>query len=266
MILTDVLYKLTTEGELVPYDSVVAREPFEVFFASTTEPPAGAYPLWKGLWIDNKSDVRAAYPAFWTKLLQLAEDEKIRVVTNDVYDDEIDTTGECDGYVIDQSNGFVRLPYLTSLVNQRVITGSSSFYGWRSEWDGSFLYTRSSVAGPVKCYKETTSGVMELFTGCSGEIKSDEYGSYIRCIYPSGFQTRFRRESTEDKTASYTEEYVVAYPYIQIYNAPLNISAIAVSNLLDSLGGMKLRKVTQEEYDALETKDPFTLYVITGVA
>lgn len=42
-------------------------------------------------------------------------------------------------------------------------------------------------------------------------------------------------------------------------------SAVAAINELDSdLGGLKLVSITQTDYDALATKDPNTLYVITG--
>ena len=32
----------------------------------------------------------------------------------------------------------------------------------------------------------------------------------------------------------------------------------------DQLGGLKLVKLTQSQYDALQTKDPNTLYIING--
>ena len=41
-------------------------------------------------------------------------------------------------------------------------------------------------------------------------------------------------------------------------------AATNASNAVTALGGLKLVKLTQSQYDALQTKDPNTLYIING--
>lgn len=41
-------------------------------------------------------------------------------------------------------------------------------------------------------------------------------------------------------------------------------AATNASNAVTALGGLKLVKLTQSEYDALQTKDPNTLYIVNG--
>ena len=41
-------------------------------------------------------------------------------------------------------------------------------------------------------------------------------------------------------------------------------AATNASNAVTALGGLKLVKLTQSEYDGLQTKDPNTLYIING--
>lgn len=61
-------------------------------------------------------------------------------------------------------------------------------------------------------------------------------------------------EHTADTTVHVTSAEKVSW----------NGAATNASNAVTALGGLKLVKLTQSEYDALQTKDPNTLYIING--
>ena len=91
-----------------------ARDIFEVFYSTTTDTPRGAFPLWTGETISN---CKTTYPTFWERALEYQASGKIRVVTSTVYNQEIATYGECGAFVIDTTDGSIRLPRITRFIS-----------------------------------------------------------------------------------------------------------------------------------------------------
>lgn len=95
--------------------SGAGREIFDVFYSLSTATPNGALPLWTGELIGN---CRVVYPDFWNKALEYskAEPPKIRVVTDEVYNQELTQFGETGAFVINELTGDMRLPKITRFI------------------------------------------------------------------------------------------------------------------------------------------------------
>lgn len=104
---------LWTFGEWSPMGGG-GKDIFEVFYSTSATTPRGAFPLWTGETIIN---CQTLYPTFWQRALEYQGNGTIRVVTSTVYDQEIATYGECGAFVINTSNGSIRLPKITRFVS-----------------------------------------------------------------------------------------------------------------------------------------------------
>lgn len=88
-----------------------AKNIFEVFYSMSRETPPGAYPLNTGEWIRG---CQTLYPEFYAKALEYQPKGYIRVVSNETYESELASTGQCGAFVI--SNGDIRLPKITRYI------------------------------------------------------------------------------------------------------------------------------------------------------
>ena len=88
-----------------------AKNIFEVFYSMSRETPPGAYPLNTGEWIRG---CQTLYPEFYAKALEYQPKGYIRVVSNDAYEAELASTGQCGAFVI--SDGDIRLPKITRYI------------------------------------------------------------------------------------------------------------------------------------------------------
>lgn len=86
-----------------------AKSIFEVFYSCTTDTPPGAFPLWTGEWI---RDCATLYPDFYNKAVEYRNSNRIRVLNNTAYENEIATYGECGAFVISGNN--IRLPKINN--------------------------------------------------------------------------------------------------------------------------------------------------------
>lgn len=74
--------------------------------------------------------------------------------------------------------------------------------------------------------------------------------------------------------ASYTENINLAKPSStdftnesrEMYNDNSDTIDAVIKTIIDSLGGLSFKAMTQAEYDAISNPDPSTLYVIREVA
>lgn len=107
-----------------------ARNIFEVFYSMSRETPPGAYPLNTGEWIRG---CQSLYPEFYAKALEYQPKGYIRVVSNETYESELASTGQCGAFVI--SNGDIRLPKITRYIR-----------GYESEQAGN-VHNRTYLSG-----------------------------------------------------------------------------------------------------------------------
>lgn len=125
--------------------SGAGREIFDVFYSLSTATPNGALPLWTGELIGN---CRVVYPDFWNKALEYskAEPPKIRVVTDEVYNQELTQFGETGAFVINETTGDMRLPKIvhfcgtissiTDIGIAQAGTVGEHAHMYASPWDG----------------------------------------------------------------------------------------------------------------------------------
>lgn len=92
-------------------------------------------------------------------------------------------------------------------------------------------------------------------------------GTYITGFYNEmGFGRINNRPIVKQGTSSYENFSLVDTSAIttSVTSASTDTQVPSAKAVYDQLGGLKLVKLTQSEYDALETKDNSTLYVING--
>lgn len=117
-------------GEDTKQEISGAKNIFEVFYSMSRETPPGAYPLNTGEWIRG---CQSLYPEFYAKALEYQPKGYIRVVSNEAYESELASTGQCGAFVI--SNGDIRLPKITRYIR-----------GYESEQAGN-VHNRAYLSG-----------------------------------------------------------------------------------------------------------------------
>ncbi len=86
------------------------RKCFDVFYSLSSEAPFGALPL-EGQ-VLNEAD----YPIFFARALELKAQNKIRVVTDSVYQNELAANGQVGAFVIREDLRRIRLPIINGFI------------------------------------------------------------------------------------------------------------------------------------------------------
>lgn len=106
----------------------IGRAVFEVFFSLSTKWPKGAYPLTDGYEFTG-IDTNNAIKPFITEFFAQWQRGQIRVVSYAVYQQEIDTTGQCAAFACDVQNSTdidavtkIKLPTITRYLRPKGLT------------------------------------------------------------------------------------------------------------------------------------------------
>lgn len=139
-----------------PEQSGIGKSIGEYFSYPGSVPPEGAY-LLNGQTIANCSTL---YPDFWAWV----QSAGVRIISNDTYESELASAGVCGGFVVNSSNGSVRLPSVTqgtlwgadsSNIGQSLAAGLPNIDGW---FGTAHVYPSDATGAFYVAYNHTKGG------------------------------------------------------------------------------------------------------------
>lgn len=208
---------------------------FEIYYSASSQTPPGAYPLWTGETITN---CKSLFPDFWKEALNRKKLGTISTVeTEAAYNEKIKEYGQCGAFYIDELNGHLRLPKITTFIQGISgkgelskekkaglpnITGNiyeSASYTQDPKGDGVFKVTKAGAASTSSMGKTSRSTVnmdasrLSSVYGSSTTVQppSVQMALYIQvannCVEISSMDTAMIAEELLSATESLKAQY-----------------------------------------------------------